>query len=71
MIWQSEEFEKDDVVPNLEVVGGVLMAQFGGRLETQSYIPGVEGRPDVCKTEYKFAGNAGLRAYDINTGKVL
>ena len=71
MIWQSEEFENDDVVPNLEVVGGVLMAQFGGRLETQSFIPGVEGRPDVCKTEYKFAGNAGLRAYDISTGKIL
>lgn len=71
LIWQSESFEKDDVVPDLMVLNGVLVAQFGGRLETQTYIPGVEGRPDVCKSEYKFAGNAGVRAYDVSTGKQL
>lgn len=71
LIWQSEKFDNDDVVPSLQVIDGVLIAQFGGRLRTETYIPGVEGRPDVCKTEIKFAGDAGLRAYDINDGKLL
>lgn len=71
VIWQSEAFDKDDVVPSLQLINGVLLAQFGGRLQTQTYIPGVEGRPDVCKNEYKFAGNAGVKAYDVNTGKLL
>lgn len=71
VLWQTEAFDKDDVVPSLQVINGVLVAQFGGRLQTQTYIPGVEGRPDVCKSEYKFAGNAGVKAYDVNTGKLL
>lgn len=71
LIWQSEKFDKDNVVPSLQVINGVLIAQFGGRLRTETYIPGVEGRPDVCKTEIKFTGDAGLRAYDTNTGKLL
>lgn len=71
LLWQGEPFDKDDVVPDLQVCDNVLVAQFGGRLEVQSYIPGVEGRPDVCKSEFKFAGNAGVKAYDVNTGKLL
>lgn len=71
LMWQSEPFDKDDVVPGLQVCGNALIAQFGGRLEVQSYIPGTDGRPDVCKSEFKFAGNAGVSAYDANTGKLL
>lgn len=71
LLWQGEAFGKDDVVLDLQVCGNTLIAQFGGRLEVQSYIPGTDGRPDVCKSEFKFAGNAGLKAYDVNTGKLL
>lgn len=71
LLWQSEPFDKDDVVPDLQVSGNVLLAQFGGLLNMQTYIPGTSGRPDVCKSEYKFAGDPGVRAYDAATGKLL
>lgn len=71
LLWAGAKFDKDDVVPDLKVSGNVLLAQFGGRLEVQTYIPGTSGRPDVCKTEVKFAGNAGIKAYDINSGSLL
>ena len=61
----------DDVVPDLQMSGNVLLAQFGGRLEMQTYIPGQNGNADVCKSEFKFAGNAGVKAYDTETGKVI
>jgi hypothetical protein len=57
ILWQGEAFDKDDVVPDMQVSGNVLLAQFGGRLNMQTYIPGTSGRPDVCKSEYKFAGD--------------
>ncbi len=71
LLWQSEKFDNDDVVPSLKVINGVLIAQFGGRLRTETYIPGSNGNPDVCKTEIKFTGDPGLRAYDTKTGKLL
>lgn len=71
LLWTSQSFDKDDVVPDLKVVGNVLLAQFGGQLEVQSYIPGVNGNPDVCKSELKFAGNAGVKAYETTGGKVI
>lgn len=71
LIWQGEQFDNSDVVPDLQVSGNVLLAQFGGRLEIQSYIPGTSGRPDVCKSEYRFAGDPGVKAYDATTGKIL
>lgn len=71
LLWAGAKYDKDDVLPDLKVSGNVLLAQFGGRLEVQTYIPGTSGRPDVCKTEVKFAGNAGIKAYDINSGSLL
>jgi outer membrane protein assembly factor BamB len=71
LIWKSPSFDKDFVVPDMKVFGNLIVAQFGGMLEMQSYIPGTNGRPDVCKSEYKFTGDAGVKAYDKNTGKVV
>lgn len=71
VLWQSEQFDKDDVVPDMQLSGDVLLAQFGGRLETQTYIPSTGNNPERCNSEFKFAGNAGVKAYHTQTGKVL
>lgn len=68
VIWESAEFGKDDVVPDLTLVDGTIIARFGGKIEVQTFIPGTEGRPDVCKKEYKMVGPFGVRAYDAKTG---
>lgn len=71
VLWQSEQFEKDDIVPDMKIVDGVLVAQFGGRIQTQTWIQGSSNVPESCKNEFKFAGNAGVKAYDTQTGKIL
>lgn len=68
VIWESAQFGKDDVVPDLFLLDGTLVARFGGELEVQTYIPGTEGRPDVCKKEFKMVGPYGVRAYDAKSG---
>lgn len=71
VIWESPEFGKDDVIPDLHMAGNTLIARFGGKIETQTYIPGTDGRPDVCKREFKPVGPFGVKAYDAATGKLL
>lgn len=71
LIWESVEFGKGDLVPDMALVGNALIAKFGGEVETQTYIPGTDGRPDVCKDEYKMDGPFGLKAYDPATGALL
>ncbi len=70
VIWKSEKFRSNDRVPNLMVVGGVLVAQFGGMLNTQIYIPNSNGG-SVTKSENRFDGNFEVRAYDPATGNQL
>lgn len=69
--WQSPKLGKDPVVPQMVVSNGVLIVQLGGRINVQTYIPGTGGNPDVYKSEYKFVGPFGLKAYDTNSGSVL
>jgi hypothetical protein len=71
LLWSSEKFDNDDVVPQLEQVGNVLLARFGGTLEVQEYHPGSSSTPARCVTQPKMVGNKGVKAYDANTGKLL
>ena len=71
LIWSSEKFDNDDVVPQLEQVGNVLLARFGGTLEVQEYHPGTSGQPARCISQPKMVGNKGVKAYDATTGKLL
>lgn len=71
LLWESESFGKDDIIPELRLVNGVLIARFGGKTEVQTYIPGTENRPDVCKLEYKLIGPYGIMAFDSKTGSTL
>lgn len=70
VIWETAQFGKDDVVPDLFLVDGTVVARFGGKIEVQTFIPGTEGRPDVCKKEFKMVGPFGVRAYDAKTGSL-
>jgi len=67
VIWKSEKFKDNDRVPNLMVLNGTLIAQFGGMINTQLYFP----ENEVYKNENRFDGNYGVRAYDITTGKMV
>ncbi|HEU4716179.1 MAG TPA: PQQ-binding-like beta-propeller repeat protein [Bacteroidia bacterium] len=71
ILWESPKMGKDPVVPNIVVADGVLIAQLGGRINVQTYIPGSNGNPDVYKSEYKFVGPYGLIAYGTDNGQVL
>lgn len=71
LIWESEELGKDDIVPEMRIVNGALIIRLGGKTEVQTYIPGQNGKPDVCKVEYKMLGPFGLKAYDAQTGSAL
>lgn len=70
VVWQSEKLKSNDRVPNLVLSGGVLVAQFGGLINTQIYISSPNG-VETFKTENRFDGNFELRAYDPQTGKRL
>lgn len=71
VIWKSEKIKSNDRIPNLMIVNGVLVAQFGGMINTQIYIPGSNGNPDVYKNENRFDGNFEVRGYDPASGKIL
>ncbi len=69
VIWQADKLKKDDIVSELLLDGGNLIAHFGGLIRVESYIPGMNGNPDVYKVEYKFEGSTSIRAYNSATGK--
>ncbi|HCW06588.1 MAG TPA: hypothetical protein DGG95_04390 [Cytophagales bacterium] len=71
VVWQTEPIKSNDRVPNLNIINGVLIAQFGGMINTQIYIPGMNGVPDRYKNENRFDGDYGVRAYDLNTGATI
>lgn len=70
-LWKGEELPKDAIIPGLYICGNTLVAQSGGKIEKQVYIPGTSGRPDVYKREYRFDGDFGIKAYDAASGKML
>ncbi|MBK9174963.1 MAG: PQQ-binding-like beta-propeller repeat protein [Flavobacteriales bacterium] len=69
MLWQADKLKKDDIVSELVLDAGNLIARFGGLIRVEQYIPGMNGNPDVYKVEYAFEGTTSLRAYDAATGK--
>jgi outer membrane protein assembly factor BamB len=69
VLWQADKLKKDDIVSELVLDAGNLIARFGGLIRVEQYIPGMNGNPDVYKVEYAFEGTTSLRAYDATTGK--
>ena len=69
VLWQADKLAKDDIVSELLVDGGNLIAHFGGLIRVEQYIPGIDGKPDVYKVDYVFEGSTSLRAYAATTGK--
>jgi|GEM_PF-1882864 len=70
LIWKSDKLKSNDRVPNLVMINGVLVAQFGGRINVQTYIASSNGG-ETRKSEYKYDGNYGVRAFDPASGKLL
>lgn len=68
IIWKSESFSKESVIPNLIVYNDLLIAKSGGKIHTQRYVPGTNGNPDVCNQSIKEAGNNGIMVYNASTG---
>ena len=69
VIWQADKLSKNDVVSELFVDGGNLIAHFGGLIRKEQYIPGIDGKPDVYKVDYVFEGSTSIRAYGAADGK--
>ena len=69
VIWTADKLKNDDIVSELLVDGGNLIARFGGVIRVEQYIPGMNGNPDVYKVENTFEGSTSIRAYDAATGK--
>lgn len=68
VLWQADKLKKDDIVSELVLDGGNLIARFGGVIRVEEYIPGANGGADVYKAEYVFEGSSSLRAYNPATG---
>lgn len=71
VLWSSPAFDKDAVVPEISIVGGALIARFGGVIEQQTHIEGSSNVPEKCTSEPKMKGDFGVKAYDVASGKLL
>ncbi|MBL0126475.1 MAG: PQQ-binding-like beta-propeller repeat protein [Flavobacteriales bacterium] len=69
VVWQADKLSKNDIVSELLVDGGNLIAHFGGLIRVERYIPGSNGTADTYKVEYSFEGSTSVRAYSAATGK--
>jgi len=68
-IWQSDKFSSSDVIPDLHLNNGVLIAQFGGVINIQTYI---ETDQTIRTTnKWKYRGNPDIKAFDAVSGKLL
>lgn len=71
VLWQSNKFDEDAIVPELSIVGNVVMARFGGIIEQQTHTEGSTNVPEKCVSEPKLKGDFGIKAYDMASGKLL
>lgn len=72
LIWKSDKLKSSDRVPNLVLVDGVLVAQFGGMINTQIYVPASgSATQEHYKCENRFDGNYEVRVYDPASGKLM
>lgn len=69
LIWKTEKFSSSDIIPHIALVDGVLVAQFGGIVDYETWRSGNYG-PTITRT-YKYRGNPGIKAFDPGTGKLL
>ncbi len=68
VIWQADKLKNDDIVSELVLDGGNLIARFGGLIRVEQYIPGMDGNADTYKVDYVFEGTTSLRAYNAASG---
>ncbi len=73
VIWQADKLKGDDIVPELVLDGGNLIARFGGLVRNEVFIPSANGGvgDGTYKVEYTYEGSTSLRAYDAATGKAV
>lgn len=71
VIWQADKLKKDDIVSEIFVEGGHLIARFGGLIREERFVPSTSGGvgDGVYKVEHVFEGTSSLRAYSTATGK--
>ncbi len=68
VLWQADKLKNDDIVSELVLDGGNLIARFGGVIRVEQYIPGMDGNPDTYKVDHVFEGSTSLRAYTASSG---
>lgn len=68
-LWQTEKYKSDDVIPALHLKNNVLLAQFGGVINIQTYMETDQAVRTTSK--WKFRGNPDIKAFDPATGKLL
>lgn len=68
-LWKSEKFSSSDVIPDLQLINGVLIAQFGGVINIQTYIETDQSIRTTSK--WKYRGNPDIKAFDATSGKLL
>ncbi|MBP8822921.1 MAG: PQQ-binding-like beta-propeller repeat protein [Flavobacteriales bacterium] len=73
VLWTADKLDEDDIVSELLVAGGNLVARFGGVVRYEIFVPNPNGGvgDGTYKVEYAFEGKTSLRAYDAATGKAL
>ena len=71
VIWEADKLKKDDIVSEIFVEGGNLIARFGGLVRMERFIPSSSGGvgDGVYKVEHVFEGTSSLRAYSTTNGK--
>jgi hypothetical protein len=72
VLWESQTLDdKNLILPRLAFTNGMLVAQVGGYINIQKYIPGNGSNPDRYVSEWEWKGPFGLKAFDANTGSLL
>jgi len=71
VLWTADKLKNDDIVSELVLDGGNLIARFGGLVRNEVFVPSANGGvgDGTYKVEYTFEGSTSLRAYDAATGK--
>lgn len=68
VVWKSDKLSSDDIVSQLSLVNGILVAKFGGIIRKEKYIPNSNGG-GTYKVEYSYEGKTDLRGYEAASGK--
>ncbi len=70
VIWTNEEIDgRKTIIPELVFVNGMVIAQIGGYVNRQSIVTDNNGTR--TKSKWEWEGPFGLKAFDIETGKMI